>query len=107
VRSRLPHPGRARIRQGWFPDSAAGLEEESFCFVHVDVGLHRATAAGLRWFYPRVVAGGYLLVTDFNNAHAPGVKRAVREFAAATGAAYALLPDFKASAVIVKPADPA
>jgi O-methyltransferase len=104
VRARLPHPARATIRAGWFPDSAAGLEGESFCFVHVDVGLHHATAAGLTWFYPRLVAGGFLLVADYNNAHAPGVRHAVREFAAVTGAAYALLPDYRGSAVIVKAA---
>jgi O-methyltransferase len=103
VRSCLPHPARSRIRPGWFPESAAGLEREAFCFVHVDVGLHHATAAGLDWFYPRLVPGGYLVVADYNNAHTPGVKRAVRAFAAATGAPFVVLPDLDGSAVIAKP----
>jgi O-methyltransferase len=106
VRSRLPHPARARICPGWFPESAAGFEREAFCFVHIDVGLRRATAAGLDWFYPRLVPGGYLLVADYNNTHTPGVKRAVRDFAAATGASYVVLPDISGSAVIAKPGAP-
>ncbi|HWT23242.1 MAG TPA: TylF/MycF/NovP-related O-methyltransferase [Solirubrobacteraceae bacterium] len=103
VRARLPHPDRARIRPGWFPESASGLERERFCFVHIDVGLWHATAAGLEWFHPRLVPGGYMMVADYNNAHTPGVRRAVREFTARTGSTYAVLPDFQGHAVIGKP----
>jgi len=106
VLARLPHPEEARIRAGWFPASAAGLEDERFCFVNVDVGLYGPTAAALAWFWPRLLAGGYLLVADYNNAHAPGVKRAVREFVAETGCAVGTIPDYAASAVIGKSLGP-
>ena len=107
VLARLPHRDRARIRAGWFPESARGLEDERFCFVHIDVGLQNPTASGLAWFHPRLVPGGYMLVADYNNAHAPGVRQAVREFTARTGNAYTVLPDFDGTAVFVKPVSPA
>jgi O-methyltransferase len=103
VRSRLPHPENAEFRVGWFPDSAVDCEGETFCLVNVDVGLYQPTYAGLQWFYPRLAAGGYLLVNDYNNAHTLGVHEAVHQFARETGAAYTVLPDYGAHAVLVKP----
>jgi O-methyltransferase len=103
VRSRLPHPEKAEFRVGWFPSSAAGCESETFSLVNIDVGLYQPTHAALRWFYPRLAAGGYLLVTDYNNAHCEGVREAVHQFARETGIAYTVLPDYGARAVIAKP----
>jgi hypothetical protein len=103
VRSRLPYPEKAEFRVGWFPDSARGCEGETFCLVNVDVGLYQPTYAALQWFYPRLAAGGFLLVNDYNNAHTTGVREAVHRFAGETGAAYTVLPDYGAHAVIVKP----
>ena len=106
VRTRLPHPENAEFRVGWFPDSAVDCEGEIFCLVNVDVGLYQPTYAGLKWFYPRLAAGGYLLVNDYNNAHTPGVQEAVHQFSLETGAAYTVLPDFGAHALFVKPRQP-
>jgi O-methyltransferase len=103
VRSRLPHPEKAEFRVGWFPESAIGCEGETFCLVNVDVGLYQPTYAALRWFYPRLADGGYLLVNDYNNAHCKGVREAVHQFVQETGAAYTVLPDYGAHAVIAKP----
>jgi O-methyltransferase len=107
VVARLPHRDKARIRAGWFPESARGLEDERFCFVHIDVGMQNPTASGLAWFHPRLVPGGYMLVADYNNTHAPGVRQAVREFTERTGNPYTVLPDFNGTAVFVKPLPPA
>jgi hypothetical protein len=103
VRSRLPHPEKAKFRVGWFPESAVGCEDESFCLVNVDVGLYQPTLAAMQWFYPRLSDGGYLLVNDYNNAHCAGVREAVHQFGRETGAAYTVLPDYGAHAVIAKP----
>jgi len=102
LRDQLPHPDLVHLRVGWFPESAVGLEDETFAFVHVDVGLHHPTLAALEWFYPRLAVNGYLLVADYNTSHTPGVKRAVRAFASATGAAFVVLPDFSGTAVLTK-----
>ncbi len=75
----LPHPEKAVIRQGLFPASAEGISE-SFALVSLDVDLEESTLAGLRWFVPRMRAGGYLLLHDCNNPKLPGVRRAVLRF---------------------------
>ena len=80
VLAALPHPGRAVIRQGLFPATAAGLERERFALVSLDADLEESTLAGLRFFLPRMSAGGYVLLHDWNNPKLPGVKRALERF---------------------------
>ncbi len=90
VLSVLPHPERAVLRQGLFPATAAGLEEERFALVSLDADLEESTLAGLRFFLPRMSEGGYLLLHDYNNPKLPGVKRAVERFEAECGRLYAV-----------------
>lgn len=75
----MPHPARVMIRQGFFPATAEGLEAR-FALVSLDVDLEESTLAGLRWFYPRLSPGGYLLLHDFNSPKLPGVRRALERF---------------------------
>lgn len=75
----LPHPEQAVIRPGLFPDSLGGLEER-FCLVSLDVDLEESTLAGLRYFYPRMNPGGYILLHDYNSPKLPGVRAAVKRF---------------------------
>lgn len=99
----LPHADRAEVRVGWFPESAAVDDQESFCLVNVDVGLYQPTRAALEWFWPRLEPGGFLLVTDYGTSHTPGVARAVREFADARGVTPVVLPDNSVTAVFARP----
>ena len=85
VLSLLPHPERAVVREGFFPATASGLEEERFTLVSMDVDLEESTLAGLRFFLPRMAAGGYLLLHDYNNPKLPGVRRAVERYEAEAG----------------------
>lgn len=101
VRDALPHPENAVFVRGRFPDTAAGLEEH-FCLVSLDADLYLPTAEGLRYFWPRLSPGGFILVHDYNNVEYPGAAGAVREFAGRTGAAYVPLPDICGSAVFAK-----
>ncbi len=101
--SGLVHREKAVIRAGWFPATAEGLEDETFCLVDIDTGLYEPTLAGLRWFYPRLVPGGFLTVVDYNNAHTVGVRPAVEAFVAESGADFSVVPDLGAVAVFVKP----
>ncbi len=80
VLSVLPYPERAVIRQGLFPATASGLEGERFALVSLDVDLEESTLAGLRWFLPRMEAGGFLLLHDYNNPMLPGVRRALERY---------------------------
>ena len=101
VLSVLPHPERAVIRQGLFPRTAEGLEGERFALVSLDVDLEESTLSGLRWFLPRMSAGGYLLLHDYNNPKLPGVKRALRRYEAEGGRVRAVpLSDVNGTLVI-------
>ena len=85
VLAALPHPERAVIRRGLFPQTAAGLETERFSLVSLDADLEESTLAGLRFFWPRMSEGGYLLLHDYNNPRLPGVRRALERFEAEAG----------------------
>lgn len=80
VLSRLPRPERARLRIGLFPETAAGLEGERFALVSLDADLEESTLQGLRWFWPRLSEGGFLLLHDWDNPDLPGVRRALARY---------------------------
>jgi O-methyltransferase len=67
-----PYSG-VHLHAGVFPDSARGLEDERFSFVHVDLDLEQSTSDALEFFHPRLLPGGVLLGDDY---HDPGVRRA-------------------------------
>lgn len=72
----LPHPEKAVMKPGFFPESLGGLEE-TFCLVSLDVDFEGATLEGLRYFWPRLSPGGYLLLHDWGNPGLPGVAKAL------------------------------
>ncbi len=81
VLSRMPHPEACVIRQGYFPDTAAGLEDERYAFVNIDVDLYKPILAGLEYFWPRLAENGYLFVHDYFSFSYAGAKKAIEEFA--------------------------
>lgn len=99
VLGRMTSPARCVVRQGWFPETTSGLEDERFAFVSLDADLYAPTIAGLRFFYPRVTRGGSIFVHDYNNSNFPGARRAVVEFAKETGAPFTPLTDAYGTAV--------
>ena len=80
VLSGLPHKDKAVIKQGYFPETVVGLEDERFLFVNLDFDLYLPILAGLRFFYPRMVDGGVILVHDYFTKFYHGVGKAVHEF---------------------------
>jgi O-methyltransferase len=83
VMAAMPNPERCVVRKGRFPETAAGIDER-FCFVSIDVDLFTPTIEGLRYFYPRLSSGGYLMLHDYNNhGNYPGPRAAVEEFCTA------------------------
>lgn len=105
VMSRMLHKENVIVRKGWFPDSAVGLEEETFCFVIIDADLYQPIYEGLHWFYPRLVKGGCIIVDDFNWDDYPGAKKAVHDFSREFDISYIPIPNATGSVVIGKPAD--
>lgn len=79
VMENMKHPEQVVIHQGYFPDTAQGLDKK-FCFVRIDLDLYAPTKAALDIFEPLMVRGGIILVHDYFGNHYPGIKRTVREF---------------------------
>ena len=79
VLRKMKYPERVRIRKGYFPDTVNGLEE-TFAFVNLDMDLYLPTLAGLRYFAPRMAAGGCIVVHDYFSQGYQGAGEAVRTF---------------------------
>jgi len=80
VLGRMPYPEKCIIRQGYFPDTAVGLENEQYAFVNIDVDLYKPVLAGLEYFWPRMVKNGYIFVHDYFSFSYAGAKKAIEEF---------------------------
>jgi len=94
VKARFPVRANLRLRKGYFPDTTVGLESNRFCFVQLDADLYAPTKAGLEFFYPRMVRGGYVFAHDYSSFESNrGVKRAVQEFLADKSELVIEIPD--------------
>jgi O-methyltransferase len=89
-----------KFREGYFPETAKGLENEVFAFVMLDVDLYPPTLSGLEFFYPRLSPGGYLFIHDYSDGWE--VYRAVNDFMRDKKEGIVCLPDIWGSAVICK-----
>lgn len=78
VLSKMKYRNRVIIKQGIFPRSAGGLESD-FAFVSLDMDFEESIYAGLEYFYPRLVEGGYIFIHDYNGS-LTGVERAVDQY---------------------------
>ena len=79
VMSIMPHPETITVKPGFFPESLEGLEER-FCLVSLDVDFYQTTLDGLRYFWPRLEKGGYLMLHDWGSPKLPGVAKALSDF---------------------------
>ena len=87
----MPHPERVTVKPGFFPQSLEGLEER-FCLVSLDVDLYEPTLEGLRYFWPRLSPGGYLLLHDWGSPKLPGVAEALADFEGELGSRIPAVP---------------
>ena len=78
--SKMKHPERVKIYKGFFPDTIPE-EEKQFALVSLDPDLYQPTIDGLRYFYPRLSIGGFIMIHDYNNAQFnKSIHRAVEDF---------------------------
>lgn len=66
VMAKMKYKENVVINQGLFPSSVNGLEDE-FAFVSLDCDWEESLYQGLCYFYPRLIAGGYIMIHDYNN----------------------------------------
>ena len=96
----MPYPERVTVKPGFFPASLNGLEER-FCLVSLDVDFYETTLEGLRYFWPRLEHGGYLLLHDWGNPKLPGVSEALKQYEKETGASIPAVPLCDVSGTLV------
>ena len=89
---------------GCFPATAAGLEDERFSFVHLDVDLKSSTRACLEFFHPRMVPGGVIMTHDYS--FLDGVREAFAEFLVGRSGQLIELPTSQALLVCAGVPDP-
>lgn len=82
TRATLREFPNVEIHKGWIPSRFVDVENEHFCFVHIDVDLYQPTWDSLDFFYPRTISRGVLLLDDYGFATCPGAFSAVNEFMA-------------------------
>ena len=99
----MPYPENITVKPGFFPESLDGLEAR-FCLVSLDVDFYQATLDGLRYFWPRLEQGGYLLLHDWGSPKLPGVAKALTDFEAELGCRIPTVPlcDVGGSLVLCK-----
>jgi len=101
VLSKMVKPENVIIRKGYFPETAAGLNER-FCFVSLDADLYQPILNGLEYFYPRLEHGGYIFVHDFDSLIWTGVKAAVLDYCSKNRISYVPILDRGGSVIITK-----
>lgn len=101
VLEKMIYKNNCIIKKGYFPESAEGIDEK-FCFVSLDMDLYKPIYEGLKFFYPKVVQGGYIYVHDCRNPDYKGASKAVLDFCNEMGIGYVCLPDVCGTAVIAK-----
>ena len=104
VLSKMPYKERVKIYKGYFPETAP-KEDLCFSFVSLDCDLYQPMLDGLRYFYPRVSMGGYLMLHDYGNAiWDDGIEKSVQDYENETGIRLhkAPIPDKNGSVVISK-----
>lgn len=92
VRKKLPYPNRAVFHKGYFPESAKDVTEPYYLFVSLDFDLYNPTLAGLRFFYPRMVPHGVILVDDYFLPGYLGIPNAIHDFEQEIGCQMVKLP---------------
>ena len=118
VLGKMPYPEQVFVTKGRFPESLAGgavpasdsndpissedLNDRHFALVSLDTDLYEPTLRGLEFFYPRLNAGGAILIHDYNSLQYPGVGRAVDEFCSQEGVYILPLADLHGTAVLIK-----
>ena len=99
----LPYPEKVIVKPGFFPESLGGLEEQ-FCLVSLDVDFYQTTLDGLRYSWPRLEKGGYLLLHDWGSPKLPGVAKALQDFERENGCRIPAIPlcDMGGSLILCK-----
>ncbi len=71
---------RVIFKEGFFPQTTHGLENNKFSLAYLDADLYQSMKDGLEFFYPRMNKGGIIIIDDYQSQCWPGTTQAVHEF---------------------------
>lgn len=67
--------------KGYFPESLDQVGEiDSFSLVHIDCDLEKPITESLKYFYPKLKKGGFLIMHDYSSLYWKGSKNAIDTF---------------------------
>jgi len=69
---------RVEFLKGWFKDTLPKAPIEQLCVVRLDGDMYESTMDGLKHLYPKLSAGGFLIVDDYGVI--PACKKAVHAY---------------------------
>ena len=101
VLGRLINPSRVVVKKGYFPESF-DLTDVTFSFVSIDLNVYGPVKSALEIFYPLLVKGGYILVSDYYSPYYHGTKKAVDEWCSENDVTATPVSDFYGSVLIAK-----
>lgn len=102
VKQLLRNNPAVQFYPGIFPATLpAGFGNRRFRFVHIDVDIESSVTDCLAFFYPRMVAGGVIIIDDYGHPNCPGATRAVERFFRNDPHRIVQMP-LRSSAVIIK-----
>jgi O-methyltransferase len=103
VLNKMHYKNQCVIKKGHFPDTANDISDVKFCFVSIDADLYEPVYQGMKFFYPRLVSGGYIIIDDYNNKLYPGAREAITNFCKEQKIPFIPIPDIGGGIVINKP----
>jgi O-methyltransferase len=71
---------RCVFKQGFIPETFAGMEDITISFCHIDVDIYRSILDCLNFAWPRMQPGGIIIFDDYGFPTCPGALLAVDEF---------------------------
>jgi hypothetical protein len=80
VRKYLSTFERVAVHQGEFSTVAPTLPDQRYSLVHVDVDIYESALDCLRYFGPRLVPGGVIVLDDWQSPTSAGIRRAAEEY---------------------------
>ena len=69
---------QVQFLEGWFRDTLPTCAANKFAVVRLDGDMYESTMDGLRWLYPKLTKGGYIIIDDYGAV--PACKRAVEDY---------------------------
>jgi O-methyltransferase len=80
VQAYLSEFRHVRFYPGLFPETSKPLENNKFCFAHIDVDIYKSVLDCCLFFYPRLERAGVLVFDDYGFVSCPGARMAIDEF---------------------------